>query len=215
MERVEYRDICSKCGGKCCKKSGCDYSTKDFTDLKYETLYNKLLEGNISIVSMLNFKIINGRMTCFPFLYLRARNEGREVVDLLSLKKRCSMLKKDGCSYSVEDRPSGGINLIPKTNGPCRPEIDPFEIVKEWDMYQRPLGRLIKRITGMSVDKRLRNDVVNLFVDVLNKNYEGVSPIELEDVSEMLPILYQAFPEEYEKAKEKVHNQPKLFVKSF
>ena len=53
MERVENREICGKCGGKCCKKSGCDYSTKDFNDLSVNAIYKKLEEGNISIVSFL------------------------------------------------------------------------------------------------------------------------------------------------------------------
>ena len=214
MERVENREICGKCGGKCCKKSGCDYSTKDFDDLSINAIYNKLEEGNISIVSFLNFnRLPNGRMTCTPFLYLRARNTGRDIVDLLSFKKQCSMLREDGCTYSVNDRPSGGINLVPSTDGPCRPAVNPFEIVKEWEAYQKPLSRLVKRFTGMSVDKKLREDATNLFVELLKGDFRDISPIEIEDVKGMVPLLVQSFPEEAREADKKFKREMKLYVK--
>lgn len=44
MEKQENKDICRCCGGKCCKKSGCDYAPKDFESLKINDLYNKLEE---------------------------------------------------------------------------------------------------------------------------------------------------------------------------
>lgn len=201
MERVENREICSKCGGKCCKKSGCDYSTKDFDDLSLNAIYQKLEEGNISIVSFLEFnRLPNGRMTCIPFLYLRARNTGRDIVDLLSFKKRCSMLREDGCTYSVEDRPSGGINLVPNDNGPCRPAVNPFEIVKEWEAYQKQLRKLVKRITGKSVEEKLREDAYQLFLDVAKGDFKDISPIEVEDVKGMIPLLARCYPGEIRRA---------------
>ena len=200
MERVENREICSKCGGKCCKKSGCDYSTKDFDDLSLNAIYQKLEEGNISIVSFLEFnRLPNGRMTCIPFLYLRARNTGRDIVDLLSFKKQCSMLREDGCIYSVEDRPSGGINLVPNDNGPCRPAVNPFEIVIEWEAYQKQLRKL-KRITGKSVEEKLREDAYQLFLDVAKGDFKDISPIEVEDVKGMIPLLARCYPDEIRRA---------------
>ena len=201
MERVENREICGKCGGKCCKKSGCDYSTKDFDDLSVSAIYKKLEEGNISIVSFLTFnRFSNGRMACSPFLYLRARNTGRDIVDLLSFKKQCSMLREDGCAYSVNDRPSGGINLIPSSDGPCRPEINPFEIVKEWSSYQKQLRKLVKRFTGKSVEEKLREDAYQLFLDVAKGDFKDISPIEVEDVKGMIPLLARCYPDEIKRA---------------
>lgn len=201
MERVENREICSKCGGKCCKKSGCDYSTKDFSDLSLNAIYQKLEEGNISIVSFLEFnRLPNGRMTCIPFLYLRARNTGREIVDLLSFKKQCSMLREDGCAYSVNDRPSGGINLIPSSEGPCRPDINPFDIVREWGSYQKQLRKLVKRFTGKSVEEKLREDAYQLFLDVAKGDFKDISPIEVEDVKGMIPLLARCYPDEIKRA---------------
>ena len=82
MEKLENREICEKCGGICCKKSGCDYFIEDFESLKLEPLEQKLKEGKISIIAVLNFKRLpNGKLTCETILYLRARNKKRGIVD--------------------------------------------------------------------------------------------------------------------------------------
>lgn len=102
MEKNENLDICRQCGGRCCKKSGCDYSAKDFTDLSFKSLCEILSEGKISIVAFIKFKILhNGKNIADPFLYLRARNENRDIVDLVSMKTRCSQLGDDGCLIKI------------------------------------------------------------------------------------------------------------------
>lgn len=213
MSKYEDKDICSRCGGFCCKKSGCDYSTDNFTDLSINALQEKLAEGNMSIVAMLNFhELSNGKLTVSPFLYLRARNKDRDVVDLLSLKKTCSMLTDTGCSYSLEDRPKGGVNLLPRDPKPCVPDVDPYEIVKGWERYQKVLQRLVKRITGMSVDAKLREDVINLYVDILEENFDGVSPIEIEDIRGMIFSLIKVYPEELRIAQKRVNDRKKVYV---
>ena len=213
MSKYEDKDICSRCGGFCCKKSGCDYSTDNFTGLSINALQEKLAEGNMSIVAMLNFhELSNGKLTVSPFLYLRARNKDRDVVDLLSLKKTCSMLTDTGCSYSLEDRPKGGVNLLPRDPKPCVPDVDPYEIVKGWERYQKVLQRLVKRITGMSVDAKLREDVINLYVDILEENFDGVSPIEIEDIRGMIFSLIKVYPEELRIAQKRVNDRKKVYV---
>ena len=73
MEKNENLDICRECGGRCCKKSGCDYSAKDFSDLSFKALCEILSEGKISVVTFLKFKkMSNGRTLAEPFLYLES-----------------------------------------------------------------------------------------------------------------------------------------------
>ena len=214
MSKYEDKDICRACGGYCCKKSGCDYATSNFDNLGIKSLHEKLAEGNISIVSFLTFKRLPlGILVATPFLYLRARNVDRDVVDLLSFKKQCSMLKEDGCSYTLEERPKGGVNLIPKDPKPCVPDVNPFEIVNGWEQYQNTLSRLVKRITGKSVDAKLREDVTRLFEDILEEKFEGVSEVELEDVRGMLPSLLECFPKEYKNALKNVKDRKKVYMK--
>ena len=54
--KFENKNICRECGGKCCKKCGCDYSTDNFQDLSMKALEEILSEGKISIVAALNIK---------------------------------------------------------------------------------------------------------------------------------------------------------------
>ena len=122
VEINENTEVCKNCGGRCCKKSGCDYWPSDLPDKTYKGILKFLENGKVSIVAMMNFKRINGKLCNFPFLYLRERNTGRDVVDLLSMKTPCSNLTEHGCSYTYEERPSGGKNLTPSKDGLCYPK---------------------------------------------------------------------------------------------
>lgn len=210
MEIMEDKEICATCGGKCCKKSGCDYAASDFNNLGVNFLYEILMEGKISIVSTIYLeRLANGKLFINPILFLRARNIDRPIVDLLSMKKACSQLTSSGCSYSYEKRPSGGKNLIPATNGKCHPNISQIELIKTWDSYQRVLGKLVKKITGNTVEEQFRIDVENLFIDVLNENFDGVNEVELVDIQSLLPHLIEAFPQEYKNACHKTRGKVK------
>lgn len=193
MEK-ENKELCKKCGGFCCIKSGCDYSAKDFDDLRYDALYNILMEDKTSIVAFLSIeKNKFGREYVTPFLYLRARNTGRDAVDLLSFKTKCSLLTENGCEYDASKRPSGGLNLIPAENG-CYPLEDPLEIVMTWKNYQKVLAKLVKRITGKSVEKQLECDIEKLFNDILNENLENVTYRERHEIGPLVTKLAHMYP---------------------
>ena len=205
----EDKDICAKCGGMCCKKSGCDYSAEDFNSTKFNYLLDLLKTKNISIVSFADFCTLNnGQLVNRPFLYIRARNQGRGPVDLFSFKTVCSNLTDTGCSLSSEDRPSGGKNLIPSKDHACEPAVNPFEIVSTWKPHQDTLRKLVKTLTGKSVEKIWQEDAEELFVKVLQEDFRGVSPIELKDIAGMLPCLYRVYPDAYERARARVSRMP-------
>lgn len=226
--KIEYenKEECAKCGGYCCKKCGCDYSAKDFESLKIDFLQSKLEEGYISIVSYQDFKRTKeGKLINQPFLYLRARNINRPIVDLLSMKTTCKALQENGCLFDALNRPSGGLNLIPGKGNKivgselqigdilCYPEISPFEIVHTWKNYQNILFKLVKKITGKSVYEQIKIDVENLFCDIMCGNVDGVMKQELYDIKSMLPLLKEAYPLEYEKAY-KCYNKNNILVLS-
>ena len=156
-------ECCQECKGRCCKKCGCSYYVEDFEDLSLNELKTELNKGDKSIVSTLEVSYANHRYCVSPILMIRVRNEGRGVVDLFSEKTRCSLLTKDGCPYSFENRPTGGIMLIPFKNGSgfdCKTLETANQIaIDGWKRYQKVLARLVKYYTGRSLDERLKEEV--------------------------------------------------------
>lgn len=211
MEINENIEICKNCGGMCCKKSGCDFWPCDLQDKTLKGILKFLESGKVSIVAAMKFKRINGKLCNFPFLYLRSRNIDRDVIDLLSMKTPCSNLTDTGCSYSYDERPSGGKNLTPSKDGLCFPREDSLQKILEWEPYQKQLEKIIKRYTGMSVDDKLKQDVVALLTDIKEENFRNVSELEIKDIKNMLPMLIECYPEETKKV---VNCDNKLLVKN-
>lgn len=211
VETNENTEVCKNCGGRCCKKSGCDYWPSDLPDKTYKGILKFLENGKVSIVAMMNFKRINEKLCNFPFLYLRERNTGRDVVDLLSMKTPCSNLTEHGCSYTYEERPSGGKNLTPSKDGLCYPKEDNLQKVLEWSPYQKQLEKIVKRYTGLSIDNKIKEDVVTLLTDIKEENFKNVSELEIIDVERMLPMLIECYKEQAEQV---LNNSNKLLVKN-
>lgn len=195
----EDKKLCASCG-KCCIKCGCDYFPSDFEKIDIESIENVLDEGRTSVIAYLIFKEINGKLIIEPMLYLRARNIYRPEIDLLSLKTACASLESNGCHFSIEERPSGGALMIPRPNLECYYEIDRDAEMQKWQKYQKVLQRVVKRRTGKSVHEQLREDIENLFLAILNKEFDGVSERELKDVKKILRDLAKAYPNEFERA---------------
>ena len=211
VEINENTEVCKNCGGRCCKKSGCDYWPSDLPDKTYKGILKFLENGKVSIVAMMNFKRINEKLCNFPFLYLRERNTGRDVVDLLSMKTPCSNLTEHGCSYTYEERPSGGKNLSQSKDGLCYPKEDNLQKVLEWSPYQKQLEKIVKRYTGLSIDNKIKEDVVTLLTDIKEENFKNVSELEIIDVERMLPMLIECYKEQAEQV---LNNSNKLLVKN-
>lgn len=201
MENIyENKELCAKCKGKCCKKGGCQYAPSDFESIKYSYLLEKLKEGYISIVCVLDFAVLGGKVIPKPYLYVKSRNTGRDIIDLVSLRTKCLCLTDSGCMYDFSHRPSGGVNLIPDQNG-CYPEKDPMEFIMMWQPHQDVLRKLVRQISGKTVEQKLSEDVQQLFTDLLEKNFNGVDKEELTDVLSNINRYILAFPNEYKKAK--------------
>lgn len=218
MQRYENKSICSSCGGVCCKKSGCDYYVSDFPSITKGEILKALETGNISIVAGIDIQKINNKLVASPILYLRARNKDRDIIDLFSMKRECSMLTETGCSYDLEHRPAGGANLIPKKSVlgiyECKPSVNHLEELEKWLPYQRLLGRIVKRYTGKSVNEVFREDVERVFYEVMTEQFEGVSELEIYDIGQTLPQLAECFPVELNNAREKYKKSHKVYKKN-
>ncbi len=167
MEKYLNKKICSECGGICCKKCGCMYLPEDFVSMEYESLLNVIKIGNISIsISIFNIfyggnsdksptyeKISpNHNILWSYYLYLRARNINRDIIDFFGIEGTCSILGDKGCKYSDSERPSLGLSLIPRKakDGGCVQLADKYsyEIMYDWIRYQKVLEQIIINISG-------------------------------------------------------------------
>lgn len=202
--RIEKKNICKKCGGKCCKRSGCDYFVSDFSELTEEALIRVLDEGNISIVGAIKpVPDRDGYLTLEPYLYLRARNLGRDIIDLFSFKHQCMLLTDEGCPYPVEKRPGGGADLIPRKFGHCYRKEDPMIEAMKWEPYQELLAGLVERYSGMTITECFRRDIEQVLFEVLTEQFDGVAKEELADMLQSVPLVVSCFPELYISARER------------
>jgi len=166
--KFENKNICAKCGGRCCQKSGCDYFVEDFESMETKYLEEFLKQGFASIVAFLEFEKLNsGKIVVTPILILRARNTNRDIIDLVSFKTKCMSLTDTGCKFDITNRPSGGSTLIPKENGQCEESVDKLIELKKYLPYQRVLQRLVKKFTGLTFEAKLSQDMEKLFFDII------------------------------------------------
>ena len=102
-------EICSQCGGQCCKQCGCHFSPDDFEEISFEFLKKEIEKGYISI------DYVDGEMIyqSIGVYILRARNKDAPVVDTGLRRSACILLTEEGCKLDYEHRPTGGKLLIP------------------------------------------------------------------------------------------------------
>lgn len=195
-KKLENQEICSKCGGKCCKLGSCEYFVSDFKSLSRKAIDMVLQEGRTSIVAHPYISFKNGRFKCTPILYLRSRNINRGPVNLLSFETPCASLTETGCYFSFENRPSGGKHLIPAEYDDCLPDYD-FNIkVMEWLPYQDALRKLVKKYTGKDTDEVFRQDAIKFMKDFATEDLSRIPLTRLHNMANLIQNLMLVYPEE-------------------
>lgn len=191
-EMIAYtnKELCSQCKGECCKESGCMYMPSDFKKMKYSKLKNELLKGDISIDAFPVTGFYKDAWTLI--LFLRARNENCEIVDLFTNGGPCKMLKENGCFYDEKDRPSCGLSVKPiKIGGPCPKMFDENYFTSEWLKHQNVLELLLKDFTK----QELFDYVVNIvqekaaILDEKIKNNEKLTASETTNFERFRNII--------------------------
>ena len=140
-------EICSKCGGKCCKRCGCHFSPDDFQEISFDFLKNELEKGYISI------DYVDGEMIYreFGVYILRVRNQDAPIVDLGYKRSPCVLLTEKGCKLDYEHRPTGGKLLIPSSERlsifgvierRCTSTYSIDKCCYEWESHQKLLHDL-------------------------------------------------------------------------
>ena len=148
MEKNTNYDMCKKCGGACCKETGCMYVVNDFRPFNFRIIKSALDSGKISIGGQ---PIELGINLWSIVLYLRARNTDSDVVDIITKGGPCVMLSDTGCLYSESERPSLGLYIKPtKIGGPCNIHNGEKYII-EWLNNYSLLQNLVRHYTDKEV----------------------------------------------------------------
>lgn len=130
----ENKQICSKCGGKCCKSYAGAYHPSDFGEnLNIEYIEKLLTKRNdISIDCFENPS--DGNKYGY---FLRPRHVGGDIVDM-SWGAPCIHLTETGCELPFDERPYGCRKLDPKN---CS-ETNKEENYLWWKKYWKELDTL-------------------------------------------------------------------------
>lgn len=157
-------DMCSVCGGKCCQRCACNNIPSDFdNDI---LLMQEALESG-------NYTIDFARKTPYSFvtlpsgyltlnipriiesydetLYIRPRNQGRPIVDIIhteDIEGPCVFWSSEkGCNLSYKERPMLGRTLIPSLYGlNCQYPFNSRDLLtKSWKPYNLELFELAKK----------------------------------------------------------------------
>lgn len=138
-------EICSECGGQCCKRCGCHFSPNDFKEISFEFLRKEIEKGYISL-DYVDGELFYENSNIF---ILRIRNQDTPIVDIDSKRTPCILLTENGCKLDYEHRPTGGKLLIPsdkllgKNNHRTCQQLYSIEACcAEWKPYQKLLHSL-------------------------------------------------------------------------
>ena len=158
---TECPEICTMCGGRCCKKFPCHMSPDDFEDLSLNSLIRELNKGYISIAKARKDVFSKYR------LFLRMRVEGHPIVDLDVDEKKlgpCVLLTPTGCILPYEKRTMGAKFLVPfeEKNGMihCLQYYGQEELLEDWKPYQNILRVLCVLYTFQRNPKILKKGKV-------------------------------------------------------
>lgn len=141
---------CRICGGRCCKKTGCFFSPKDFKNMTFDKMKRIMQKGYISIVEIKEEQ--SGLEN--PVYALKIRNNGEHIVEPEpGIYEGCIVLEKDGCPFDDEDRPYGGKALIPEllTGRSCAKGYSFRQVAEDWYPHQKLLIELIKEFDGKDI----------------------------------------------------------------
>ena len=137
IKNNENPEVCSKCGGKCCKNYAGAYHPNDFDELKtIEDFERILIDGKISI----DWYEYEGTIDSQGY-FLRPRHVGGDVIDP-SYGERCIHLTDTGCELSFDERPYFCRKLEPRESTECGEADSKRGYAEAWSKYCDILSKL-------------------------------------------------------------------------
>lgn len=141
--KYENKELCTSCGGKCCKRMGCELFPEDvikqYGAISKDSIRSLLDTGDFSIDWYGNFS-----EKWYRGFYIRARHIYAPKVDP-SYGGRCVALTDTGCKFDFEHRPSGGKYLIPSVTN-CVSNYNKKTIATMWEPYFCILQDIVREL---------------------------------------------------------------------
>jgi len=131
---VEIPEICTKCGGKCCKNYPGGATPEDFEAPDELVMYNKIVEA-----------LKSGRWTIdwvgtgdARLYFIRPAIKGKEYSTFdHAYEGECTFLTSKGCELKFQERPEACRMLVPKRGEPCDNQGYTRRFIATcWEKYQ-------------------------------------------------------------------------------
>ena len=131
----ENTALCAECGGRCCKRMGCEASVSDVFGKRkpsIEKLKDFLATGGFAIDSWEGDPTAGGRELTF---FVRAAHKGVTHLYDPSWGGECVFITPTGCALSWAKRPYGGKALVPDRPH-CHTTYSKRDCAIDWYPYQ-------------------------------------------------------------------------------
>lgn len=155
MELFENKELCTRCGGRCCIASGCVYSPKDFRNisLDFDGFKTIIRTGDVAISPIYEVPFIG-----FNYLALHVRSLNGRICDIPYStpfgSAPCKLLTPTGCSLSPDKRPTGGRLLKPAPFQCINYYLNSGRQAEDWLPYQKTLWEVAKYFGGFDLNDK-------------------------------------------------------------
>ena len=135
--KYENESLCAACGGQCCKSDPCFFMPEDFQDLSVEGLLRELKDKDYLCIMLDKVPRIIMRSSKWP-----------KIINPVLMKETnpCMLLTSTGCTFSYDERPTGGKSLVPDPNGHCKSILSLDDIRLAWAPYMPILLQVMARL---------------------------------------------------------------------
>lgn len=146
IDNNENTSMCSKCGGKCCKRLPGGYHPSDFGCEITEELLESLINDPEHPISIDWYDDFIYEDKSYPRgYYIRPRVIDGDAVDG-SWGGVCNNLTETGCSLSWDDRPWSCKLLAPSENGHCGHQYDEkLSCAVAWLPYRDMIEHIVEK----------------------------------------------------------------------
>lgn len=203
-DQLEMRDLdncdiynsqlCTECGGDCCKRNSCALAPIDLGDsVTEEAILKKLDTGDFMITAHFIMVPISRNPIQYSLWiapYMAARESESGEFNFTARHTSCKHLGPFGCTLDRNHKPCQGILLIPQPFKHCINAMEEPTIL--WKPYRNLLINIVEKKTGKPisqyVDEELKNTVKLLERKIENHLAAG-RPLSIQDATALRDLV--------------------------